>query len=560
MKLIYEKNSDSFIFTCKPDQNRFPRNAGFEYDPEDHFWFTFSKENALKLMKYSANIDTKHVLNNTKKKINEKIKQSWSKFSDIEIPKPNNGMDYFPFQKASIEFALQRKCTLIADEMGLGKTIQSIGVLNKMTHDIGRPLNTLIITPSTMKDVWKNEVDKWLIDREKHTVTVNSGRDFTPANVMIVNFNPFGFVTNKNSKKFRDPNKGKYNPSLYLFEQLKKVKNIDLLIIDESHRLKNWSSNTTRNIFKLRKMISKDHGRAIFLTGTPVFKSPEEIWTTIRFFEMQEHFKRNKLDFLEHYSHARFDWRQKRMISGDPRNEKELQEKLRYHFMIRRRLAQVFEEMPEKLRTVVPVEVSDKRFEDFAHLQSKEYKLDDLDADGISRAITAMKASDIEDYSALRQICGEAKIKFAKSFIDELVEQGEKVIVFGYHKKVLMEYKELYPNSAMITGSTKQSDRIKEIERFQNDPKCKVFIGNLDAASVGITLTASSKVVFVELHVTPAIMEQAESRALRIGQTNTVNCYYLIAKDTLDAYIGNMLIEKLRFTDKALNKENLNIS
>lgn len=555
MKLLYESSTDAFVFKANIFDKDIPIQAGFEFDVEFSFWYTFNHSYALKLEKYAKDEKTKAKLREIKNKEDDILEKSWSEKSNFMVPKPDNGYEYYPHQLAGIEYIYERPFTLLGDQMGLGKTSQTIGTFNKMQSESKEKLNWLIICPATMKDVWAEELKVWLSNYDDYTISINTGSGFELADIMIVNFEAFNATQNKKSSKYRDPKKGEFNPTFFLFKELNKVKKINLLAVDESHKLKEWSSNTTKNIFKLKKKVEK----TIFMTGTAIFAKPEEIWTTIRFANMTHHFMGDKLSFLEYYSDARFDFRRRRMVSGEPKNLDELQRNLRKHFMIRRTSS---EGVYRKVRNIIPLDVEIKNIDkyetlkrkivDVSYLETGESKRDDSKS-----IIGALQPTDIVEFSQFRKECGIAKIKQAVKFIDDILETGEKVILFGYHKEVLAYYKELYPDSAMIVGSTPQKDRIKEIEKFQKDPNCKVFIGNLDSASVGITLTASSTVIFVEMGVTPAIMFQAEARASRIGQTKIVNVFYLVAKNTLDAYIAETLIRKNKIVEQSLDKEKL---
>ena len=550
MRLIYVPEKKLFLFHCSYFQRKIPQKAGLKYKSKSKLWYTYNPDKALKLYEY-ADEDLKKKFDQYKGYIKKKIRKSFKASSNFRVPKPEGlEFDYFPYQKAGIEFAVNRKYTLLADEMGLGKTIQAIGTLNHMKD----PKRVMIICPNSMKGVWKKELNTWLI--HDMDISVNSSAEFRLADIMIINYEAFRFSINKKSKDFRDPKKGKYNSTLELFKDLRKLDNIDLLILDESHRIKNYSANTTRNIFKLKSKIGVS--KALFLTGTPIFSRPDEIWTTIKFFGETKKFKGTKSDFMEYYQDAYFDQRWKRMVTREPQHLEELQRLLRTSFMIRRTKKQVFPDMPEKMRKIVPVEVNRSKFKQYDYLLQDVHDISKLDHFNPEQSLLrSLKPEDISQIAELRRLAGVEKIQPTIEYIDELLEAGEKVIVFGHHKKVLNKLKKKYKNCAFITGDVPSDDRLAEVEKFQNDPECKVFIANIIAGGVGLTLTASSNVVFLEMDFVPANMLQAEDRAHRHGQTKSVTCHYMVAEDTLDAYIAEMIIKKQEIFEKMIEKEHL---
>ena len=146
---------------------------------------------------------------------------------------------------------------------------------------------------------------------------------------------------------------------------------------------------------------------------------------------------------------------------------------------------------------------------------------------------------------SLKQFCTMGKLEAAKEWVRDFLETGNKLVLFGTHQFTLDFFmKEFKDYAVKIDGSTLQNDRERAVYLFQNDPDTRLFIGNIKAAGMGITLTAASSVAFIELDWTPALHEQAEDRCNRIGQTNSVNCYYLLAEQTLDEYILAMLESK----------------
>ena len=143
--------------------------------------------------------------------------------------------------------------------------------------------------------------------------------------------------------------------------------------------------------------------------------------------------------------------------------------------------------------------------------------------------------------------------------MDNFIESSdtEKVIVFAEHIELVEKLYERYKDIAVkVRGGVSTDDRMASVDSFQNDPKCRMFIGNMQATSEGLTLTAASDVVFCELGWTPAIHEQCVSRCY--GRTNDMHgatAWYLLAPETIDEYVYNLLEQKKKIVDAVTNGE-----
>lgn len=141
-------------------------------------------------------------------------------------------------------------------------------------------------------------------------------------------------------------------------------------------------------------------------------------------------------------------------------------------------------------------------------------------------------------------ISARGKIDAVKEFIDDTLASGEKLVVFGHLKDVIGKLKELYPKAVSITGDDSMTERQVSVDRFQKDPSCKLILCSTKAAGVGLTLTASSRVAFIELPWTFADCEQAEDRCHRVGQQDNVTCTYFLGENTIDRKIYKLILEK----------------
>lgn len=549
MELFYRK--DYFLFDCKYSEREHPKSNGFSFDYDSKLWYTKDPMKAIHLRQF-ADDDLEKKFQQYDRFVQSQIADSSKESSDIDIPIPDNGMDYFPFQRAGIEFMTEKNNVLQGDEMGTGKTIQAIGTLNMMEDFT----SAVVICPNTLKRNWKNELEEWLVHDVPIRICDSVDFEFGEG-VSIINYEAFRNNTARGSKKYTAPKRGgKYNNTELIIRAIKKQKKLDCLIMDESHRIKNWKSNTTKNIFKIRKYFNKK----VLMSGTPIMNRPEELWTTIKFLGYKDKFGGTKKKFGFRYcdlqmSHWGWDY------SGAS-NLKELQIKLRSNFMIRRTRKQVLTELPDKFRKPVLVEISDtykQHLEEFQQVVKDVTALSTSDIGMESSVLKGLKVEQIEDIAEIRKIVGQAKIMPVYEYTKEILDAGEKVVLFGHHTSVLEAYERKFKkyNPAFITGKVKQEDRQAQVEKFQNDESCRIIILNMAVGSVGLTLTRACNTVFAELDYVPQNMNQAEDRTNRIGAKHPSTNHYILANGTLDAMIGEKIIIKQDIFDQAIETKSL---
>jgi SWI/SNF-related matrix-associated actin-dependent regulator of chromatin subfamily A-like protein 1 len=226
-------------------------------------------------------------------------------------------------------------------------------------------------------------------------------------------------------------------------------------------------------------------------------------------------------------------------------NIQELSEELK-GLMIRRTKEQVLPELPLKRRTKVLLPMSNRKHYDVAYAEFKEWRAEE----------EKLEEKDVLAWiETLKQHCTKGKLEAAKLWVKDFLDTGNKLVLFGTHQFTIDFFMNEFKDCAVkIDGSTSQVGRERAVYMFQNDPDMKLFIGNIKAAGVGITLTAASNVAFIELDWTPALHDQAEDRCNRIGQRNSVNCYYLLAESTLDEDICRMLENKREVISQVLDE------
>lgn len=514
-------------------------------------WWTQYEDVAARLIEH-ADDETKQRL----AKFVTTLESSHAEAADIKIPVPE-GLDYFPFQKAGIAYALGRDKTLIGDEMGLGKTIQAIGLAN-----VVRAQNILVVCPASLRINWHREMKKWLVKESQ-----NLGLYY-----IVENNNPVPATVKKVIINYARLLK----PSVY---NSIAGREWDLVIIDEIHYCKNKKSKRARLVFGYKgKKYDDQPGllhkakHVVGLTGTPLLNRPLEIQPLAAAFRPD--LFGNFFVFAKRYCGAvrdRWGWD----FSGAT-NLGELQERLRGSIMVRRLKKEVMKELPDKIRQIIEIpanecaELVQAEADSFAqHEQMLEDLQDDVELARAAGHGTDYKAAVARLQEAYRVAFTELslrrhelaleKVPFVVDHITETLDSNEdgKVVIFCHHKDVVREiHSRLFPHSVAVTGDDAFSTRQIQIDLFQDDPVTRVFVGTIGAAGVGITLTAASHVVFAELDWVPANMSQAEDRCHRIGQeADSVLIQHIVINGSLDARMAQMLVAKQAVLDQALDDE-----
>lgn len=442
-----------------------------------------------------------------------------SRKESVKMEIPRLKKELFPFQVDGVSFILERGGrAVVADEMGLGKTIQALAYLG--VHPEKRP--AVVVCPAHLKLNWLKEIEETLPDSMNKNVEMLYGLSTSKirpgAGIIIVNYDILGAWV----------------------DELIKIKP-QVLIADEAHFCKNNKAQRT----KATKKLAKKCPHVITLTGTPIVNRPMEGFNIVQM--VNKTVFPNHWNYLHRYcgaKHNGFGWD----FSGAS-NQEELHEKLKT-VMIRRLKKDVLQDLPDKIYSSIPIEI----------LNAQEYKKAEDDfirylvkKKGVKAAQKASRAEHLVKIEGLKQLAIEGKIQPAMKWIEDYVEDG-KLIVFTTHKKTVDAVVNKFNKIAVkVDGSVSAKEREKAVKRFQEDKKIKLFVGNIQAAGTGLTLTAASSVAFLELPWSPGELVQAEDRCHRIGQKNSVNVYYLIAAGTIEEKIAMLLDKKRRVLDAVLD-------
>lgn len=511
-------------------------------------WWTPYQENAIRLRQYAD-----PVAEGIFKAMDNAVEMSKATDAAVSIPAPA-GLDYMPFQRAGIAYATARQSTLIGDEMGLGKTIQALGFINANKYI----QQVVCIVPASLRLNWYNEARKWLVRKFDYYIVRDNGRVPDYANFVIVNY---------------DMLKGAVLQSL-------EARQWQLMIVDECHKLKNPKAQRTVKILggtigkgpdaKEHEGLLRKCDRRLFLTGTPILNRPVELWPIVHAVDPGTF--GSFWGYVSRYcgaTRSRFGY-----DMGGATNLGELQNKLRASCMIRRLKKDVLTELPAKRRQIVTLEAAGNEYviqAERAAMAAQREHMEALQAD-----VELAKVADNEDeykeavkrlssgmgvafaeMARVRHETALAKVPYVIEHVDELFDaEADKIILFAHHHDVIAKFKAHFGDAAVVlTGQTNIEERDAAVRRFQTDPSCKLFIGSITAAGVGLTLTAAAHVIFAELDWVPANMTQAEDRAHRIGQTEQVFVQHLVFDESIDAEMAVKLIAKQEIIDKALDKK-----
>jgi SWI/SNF-related matrix-associated actin-dependent regulator 1 of chromatin subfamily A len=479
--------------------------------------------------------------------------QNWDKKED-EVKKLSlnlNVEELYKYQIEGVHFLEQKNGrALIADEMGLGKTVQALSWL-KLHPEFSK---VLVICPASLKINWQREAEKWaLLDME---ILNGTTPHKIKSNDVIINYDILSY-----------------------WEKHLKLKQFDVIIFDEAHYIKNNKAKRTKAFKRLVKSVP----RLIALTGTPIENKPIEIYNIIKV--INPSIFPDATDFAIEFCGAkktRFGW-----DKNGATNTLRLNKILSNSIMIRRKKVDVLKDLPEKQIIKVPFEINnrieyDQAETEFVEFLKKKFNTENLTEEILEELKQFAKRNDIEvseelttdeirlikehkferiasapvlaQIELLKQLAVKGKIDQIIEWIENFLESGEKLVVFAVHKKVVSQLMEKFKHIAVkVDGSVSQKQRQEAVDKFQKDVKTRLFIGNIKAAGVGITLTAASNAAIIEFPWSPGELNQAADRIHRITQTKQVTIWNLVGESTIEEKIITLLKKKEKVITKILD-------
>jgi len=411
------------------------------------------------------------------------------------------GGELAPFQWAAVRYALDARRCFLADEQGLGKTVEALATLEA---DDAFP--AIVVCPASLKLNWQREAAHWLPHR---SVALVEGRMAVAptAEITILNYE----IVAAHREVL-----GRMAPRA--------------LVVDESHYVKNPQAKRTQAVRRLAASVGET-GLKLALSGTPVLNHAEELVAQLRVIGRLEDFG----------SGAQFT----RKFRGEL-SEERLHWHLRRRCFVRRLKSEVLPQLPAKRQVVVPVALSNTTEyrlaeEDvIAWLRSQPLDLRELNA----KIAATLRAERLAQLGTLQRLAARGKLAAALSWIGDFLASGEPLVVFARHVEVQQALLERFPAAAHLLGRDSAAAREAAVQAFQDPAGPQLLIGATRVAGQGITLTRASNVAFLELEWTPAMHDQAEDRCHRIGQHDAVTAWYLLAADTIDETMAELIQRK----------------
>jgi SWI/SNF-related matrix-associated actin-dependent regulator of chromatin subfamily A-like protein 1 len=420
-------------------------------------------------------------------------------------------------QKEAIVKLLANDKYILADDMGLGKTTSAV-----IASIESGAQKVLVICPASLKLNWKREIENYTDE----SVGIVEGKKWDDGKFVIINYDII--------KNFHEiPKRGDDDfKSKFLDE------GFDLVLIDEAHYISNKQAKRTQLVNHLVSQV----GKVWLLTGTPMTSRPINYFNLLHL--VGSPLTINWAGFVKRYCDAYqfMAGRRKVWNVNGASNLEELRDRVKPHVL--RRMKEDILDLPDKI--ISPV---------YLNLKSKEYEKEigdylEWEQDSNEKKSLSVKLSKL---MMARQIIAESKLPSTYELIDNALEQGKKVIVFTNFTATLEEIAWKYnKRSVMLNGRMTKQSRQESVDKFQNDDKIDVFVGNIKAAGVGITLTSAEVVIFNDLSFVPSDHSQAEDRAYRYGQKSNVSVFYPVFENTIEMIIYDILQRKKNVIDTVM--------
>ena len=436
----------------------------------------------------------------------------------------------YPYQQQGIARGLEWKRFILGDAPGLGKTLQSIGIIHA-----AQAWPCLVICPSSLKINWQREVEKFTDTRA--LVLADAVRTTWPYLLHMRMFQ-YAVVNYESLRKYfvwdiKAPSGGPFRLKDVVFcPQIRLFRSV---IIDESHRVKDAATQQA----KFAKGLCTGKEYVILLSGTPVVNRPADLVSQLSIMDRLKDFG-GRGQFLLDYAQG----------EEGASNLDELGRRLRATCLLRREKEKVLTQLPAKTRVDLYVDISNRDEYDTAQddlaQYLREYRL--CTEPEIRRK---MRMEALVRFMALRGIAARGKVAQAVDFIRVFLSSGQPLVVFCSLHDIVDELRKAFPRAVTVTGRDSAAMKQAAVDSFQQG-KSKLIICSIKAAGVGLTLTAASRVAFIEFPWTYADCQQCEDRCHRIGQRDNVTCYYLIGRGTIDGRLYQIIYDKRAIANRIM--------
>lgn len=480
--------------------------------------------------------EAKKRLEDTKKQASEAKTIAEKKDSDIVV-NLQNGNELMPFQKVGVEFLNKANgSALLCDQMGLGKTWEAIGYVEY------NDLTAIIVCPAFLKENWRREIKK-LTGEDAYICNGSTPQKYQILEIaskkyryIIINYEIFG----KGIKLEKEKGKEYRGDELrFLWADLLSHANYDIVIYDESHKIKNTNANRTKATLHL------DIPRRLFMSGTPILNRPQELFSILRLLKPGEFTseKRFKNTYTDGY--------------GNARNVSSLRKSLS-SLMIRRTKKEILTELPAINRIYDWYSLSDEGRERYEEALNGVYEsLAEFDKSGVSRRLDI--TSILAKITRCKQIAAQDKVERIADLAIELNDSGEgegegKVIIFSAFKAVARAIGRRLGHEALVfDGDTHKDERVRLVDQFQTDKNVRFLVATGFVAGEGITLTKAGYIIFSDLGWTPAYHQQCEERVYgRLNDAHGAVSYYIVASKTIEEWVQQILDRKLKVIEEVV--------
>ncbi len=539
---ILVKKSAFVNFDYNPDIVSFIKQMGTRvYNPNNHTWE----------MPINNIISLCNKFENEEIQISGIYEDLHKQEFEIDIPKDFEFKTKpFSHQIDGVRFGLNKKKFLLCDDQGLGKTkqiIDLVGCLEK-TDTINKVL--IVCGVNSLKYNWQSEIGihsnekGWVLGTRFRKTTGKAYEGSTKDKLADLDNLPDCryLITNIESLRVGAEKISKTKYHFPIAEKLQRLCNngtISMIAFDECHKSKDPTSLQSRAMLKVTAKYM------VAMSGTPLMNNPLDLYFPIHWLGYESH---SFYQFKQHYC-TLGGWGGSQVVGY--KNLEEIRAMMD-NIMLRRLKSEVLD-LPEKIRKI-----------EYVNMTSKQNQIYKEVYNGVMSDLQKIKFSNnpLSMMIRLRQATGwtgilsqtiqeSAKMDRMIELIEEISASGQKAIVFSNWEsmtEVAREKLKSY-NPAYITGATKADERMTQVDRFQNNDKCKVIIGTIGAMGTGLTLTAAQNVIFLDSPWNMALKAQAEDRAHRIGTKGTVNVITLVCKNTIDERIEELVEKKGQIAD-----------
>jgi len=463
--------------------------------------------------------------------------EKYTKLDSFVLKDGTVGRTPYEHQITGVKFLLTNDGCLLADDMGLGKTYQSIiAALESGAERI------LIVCPSAVKINWEREINYF----QNFNTSIISGKKWEQAQFTIINYDIL--------KNFHEvPGVNMKEEDICWDNQHLVQGQFDLCIIDEAHKLKNPKSG--RGSIMKDLCVNHKIPKVWLLSGTPVANRPMDYYNLLRLigsplvdnwkFYVQRYCEGRQITTTLKNGHKKRIW-----LTNGASNLEELAIKTKNIY--KRRLKTEIKDMPDKLVAPTYHKFTKKQWQEYDELW-EEYLIERK-----KKKKRGEPERDLVELGLLRKFVAMEAIPESISMAENIIEQGNKVIIFCNFTDELLALQKHFGKKCVIHyGEMSDKEKQLSIDKFQQNDKVEVFIGNIISAGVGITLTEATHVIFNSFDWVPGNNEQAEDRAYRIGQMNNVTVYYQLFEDTVSIRMWETLQRKQEIIDTIMGQKHI---